>query len=81
MEKSVHNSEVAAVHIPTYRSWIVKMWHFGVDSIATYDKAGFEVTFGEGISDIYRIYTKRKGSKDIVRVEHQEHPNKLLQMH
>jgi hypothetical protein len=37
----------------------------------------FEVTFEEGMSDLYRICTKRtKDSKNkIVRVEHQEYSN------
>ena len=53
------------------------MWHFGVDTIDEYANKGFEVTFEEGMSDLYRIYTKRtKGGKSkIVRVEHQEYPN------
>ena len=53
------------------------MWHFGVDTIDEYTDKEFEVTFEEGMSDLYRIYTKRtKNSKNkIVRVEHQEYPN------
>ena len=35
------------------------MWHFGVDTIQEYTRKEFEVTFGEGISDLYRVYTKR----------------------
>jgi predicted CopG family antitoxin len=35
-------------------------------------------SFEEGVSDVYRIYTKRKGPKNIVRVEHQENPNQAL---
>jgi hypothetical protein len=34
----------------------------------------FQVTFEEGISDVYRIYTKRKDDRNIIRVEHQEYP-------
>jgi hypothetical protein len=78
MEKNVHDSgsSHAIAHIPSYRSWIVKMWHFGVDTCATYDKGEFQVTFEEGMSDLYRVYTKRmEGGKNIVRVEHQENPN------
>jgi hypothetical protein len=63
--------------IPSYRKWIVKMWHFGVDTIDEYTNKAFEVTFEEGMSDLYRIYTKRTkdGKNKIVRVEHQEYPN------
>lgn len=66
-----------AVTIPSYRKWIVKMWHFGVDTIDEYANKEFEVTFEEGMSDIYRIYTKcmKNGKSKIVRVEHQEYPN------
>lgn len=63
--------------IPSYRKWMVKMWHFGVDTIDEYAGKEFEVTFEEGMSDLYRIYTKRtvdkKGKR--IRVEHQEYPN------
>jgi hypothetical protein len=78
MEKSGHNSIIAAAHIPSYRSWIVKIWHFGIDTLDAYGKEGFHVTFEEGISDVYRVYTKRKGSKDIVRLEHQEYPHQAF---
>ena len=62
--------------IPCYNKWIVKMWHFGVDTIDEYGKEEFRVTFEESISDLYRIYTKRmEDGKNIVRVEHQEYPN------
>ena len=35
------------------------MWHFGVDTIQEYTGKEFEVTFGDGISDLFRVYTKR----------------------
>jgi hypothetical protein len=76
--KSRHNSGISAAHIPSYRNWIVKLWHFGIDTLDAYGKDGFHITFEEGISDVYRIYTKRKGSKDIVRLEHQEYPNQAF---
>jgi hypothetical protein len=44
--------------VPSNREWIVKMWHFGVDTIDEYSGREFEVTFEEGKSDLYRIYTK-----------------------
>ncbi len=55
-----------------------ELWHFGIDTLDAYGKNGFHVTFEEGISDVYRVYTKRKGSKDIVRLEHQEYPNQAF---
>jgi hypothetical protein len=65
-----------SIPIPRYTKWIVKMWHFGVDTIDEYGKEEFHVTFEEGMSDLYRIYTKlMKDGKNIVRIEHQEYPN------
>ncbi|MBV9176509.1 MAG: hypothetical protein JO297_05680 [Nitrososphaeraceae archaeon] len=67
--------------IPSYRKWIVKMWHFGVDSIDEYSGKEFHVTFEEGMADLVRIYTKRmaegnnNSNKQKVRVERQEYPN------
>jgi hypothetical protein len=78
IEKNLHrSSSTAAVpQIPPYRAWIVKMWHFGIDTRTTYGKKEFEVTFEEGMVDLYRIYTKRiEDGKNIVRAEHQENPN------
>lgn len=64
------------VTIPRYINWVVTMWHFGVDTVREYTGKEFEVTFGEGISDLYRIYTKRlKDGKNKVRSERQEYPN------
>jgi hypothetical protein len=55
------------------------MWHFGVDTRTSYDKEEFQVTFEEGMLDLYRIYTKRmKDGKNIVRVEYQEYPNQAV---
>jgi hypothetical protein len=39
----------SSVTIPCYRQWIVKMWHFGVDSIDEYTGKEFHVTFEEGV--------------------------------
>jgi hypothetical protein len=72
-------SSIAGSHIPAYRSWTTKMWHFGVDTIDEYTGKEFEVSFEEGMLDLYRIYTKRmKDGKNRVRVEHQEHPNQAF---
>lgn len=70
------NENDDAHNVPSYREWVVKMWHFGVDTIDEFIGNEFEVTFFEGMSDLYRIYSKRmKGGKKKVRVEHQELPN------
>jgi hypothetical protein len=66
----------STVTIPYHRKWIVKMWHFGVDSIDEYTGKEFHVTFEEGMSDLFRIYTTRmENNKQKVRAEHQEYPN------
>jgi hypothetical protein len=77
----VHDLTAPKVSIPRFTTWIVKMWHFGVDTLDEYDKAEFHVTFEEGISDLFRIYTKRmKNKKVIVRAERQEYPNENIMM-
>lgn len=74
VEKHGHGSLVTS--IPSYRKWIVKLWHFGVDTIDEYTGAEFHVTFEEGMSDLYRIYTKRMhDGKKRIREEHQQYPN------
>jgi len=71
-----YDSSSSSFTIPSYNKWIVKMWHFGIDTIDEYGKEEFHVTFEEGMSDLYRIYTKRmEDGKNIVRLEHQEYPN------
>ena len=62
------------VTVPSFRKWIGVMWHFGVDGIDTYDKEAFHVTFEEGVSDIYTIYTKRMKDGTLrPRIERQEY--------
>jgi hypothetical protein len=52
------------------------MWHVGVQRLDEYDREEFHVTFEEGISDLFRNYTKRmKDKRTIVRAERQEYPN------
>jgi hypothetical protein len=47
---------VVSIDIPRYTTWIVKMWHFGFDTLDRYDGEKFHVTFEEGICDLWRIY-------------------------
>ena len=49
-----HNDLHSVISIPRYTKWIVTMWHFGVDTIQEYAGKEFEVTFGDGISDLFR---------------------------
>jgi hypothetical protein len=80
-ESVAHDLNAPRVSIPRFTSWIVKMWHFGVDSLDEYDKEEFHVTFEEGISDLFRIYTKRmKNKRVIVRAERQEYPNEDIML-
>jgi len=70
-----HN-DLHVITIPRYTTWVVTMWHFGVDTIQEYTGKEFEVTFGDGISDLYRVYTKRMTDGRIkVRSESQQHPD------
>jgi hypothetical protein len=80
-ELIAHDLNAPRVSIPRFTTWIVKMWHFGIDSLDEYDKEEFHVTFEEGVSDLFRIYTKRmKNKKLIVRAERQEYPNEDLML-
>jgi hypothetical protein len=73
---SQDNALHSMVTIPRYTKWIVTMWHFGVDTIREYTGKEFEITFGEGISHLYRIYTRcTKDGKNRVRSERQEQPD------
>jgi hypothetical protein len=73
---SKNNGSHPIVTIPRYTKWIVTMWHFGVDTAGEYTGKEFQVTFRDGISDLYRIYSKRmKDGKSRVRSERQEYPN------
>jgi hypothetical protein len=75
-ELIAYDPNLPRASIPRFTTWIAKMWHFGVDFLDEYNKEEFHVTFEEGISDLFRIYTKRKKDKRvIVRAERQEYPN------
>jgi hypothetical protein len=65
-ELIIRNYNASRVVIPRFTTWIVKMWHFGIDTLDEYDKKEFHVTFEEGISDLFRIYTKRMRNKRII---------------
>ncbi|MGC1931322.1 MAG: hypothetical protein WA667_20315 [Candidatus Nitrosopolaris sp.] len=71
-----HNDLHSMITIPRYTKWIVTLWHFGVDTVGEYTGKEFEVTFGDGISDLYRVYTKRmKDGRIRVRSEGQQYPD------
>lgn len=80
-ELIAHDLNAPRILVPRFTTWIVKMWHFGIDSLDEYDKKEFHVTLEEGISDLFRIYTKRmKNNRVIVRAERQEYPNEDVVM-
>jgi hypothetical protein len=64
--------------IPEHNSWIVNIWHFGLDSLNGYAGKESEVTWEDGENALMRIYTKDlKDGKGIrIRTERQEYPNK-----
>jgi hypothetical protein len=67
-----------SIPIPEHGRWIVTLWHFGTDSQnykeLVEDK--YCVTWQEGQNVLGRIYSKKKVSGKIKRIEIQERPNK-----
>jgi hypothetical protein len=66
--------------IPEHTSWIVTMWHFGLDSITEYTGEKFSATWEVGQNALIRAYSKDmkvQGTK--VRLERQENPNKTFE--
>jgi hypothetical protein len=64
--------------IPLFRSWIVTMWHFGRDASVGYAGEKFSIEIGELESILTRLYVKDFGSKNKIRLERQEYPNKTV---
>jgi hypothetical protein len=64
--------------IPEHNSWIVTMWHCGIDSPNEYAGEKFECTWEQGKNALIRIYAKDlKDGKGIrIKRERQEYPNK-----
>lgn len=61
--------------IPDHASWIITMWHFGVDSSVEYSGDKFSVTFEVGQNALIRAYSKiMKDKKTRIRFERQEYP-------
>jgi hypothetical protein len=67
--------------IPDHNTWIVTMWHFGIDSLHEFTGEKFEMTWEEGKNAMIRIYSKdMKGAyKTRIRMERQECPNKTFE--
>lgn len=63
-------------HIPDYKTWIVKMWHFGQDSLTCYTGEMFEMSWGDALG-VFHVYSKNdlpNKKKVSVREEVQECP-------
>jgi hypothetical protein len=61
--------------IPDHMSWIVTMWHFGVDSSITYDREMFYTSWEVAEHALITAYTKKwKDNKTRVRIDKQEYP-------
>jgi len=64
--------------IPLFRNWIVTMWHFGRDASIGYAGEKFSIEIGKLESILIRLYVKDFGSKNKIRLEIQEYPNKTI---
>jgi hypothetical protein len=67
------------IDIPYYGSWIVTMWHIGIDSSKKerYPGPAFEETWDTIKGEMCRVYSKvmKKEKARIIRLERQEYPN------
>jgi hypothetical protein len=69
----------SSILIPNYMTWIVTMWHFGVDSSIEYTGEKFSTSWTLAQNALIAIYSKQwKDGKYKIRVERQEYPGKPL---
>lgn len=61
--------------IPNCLTWITTMWHFGRDSLTTYNGEMFEISWGDALG-LFRVYSKEIGKKTRIRKELQEYPRR-----
>ncbi len=67
------------VIIPNYMTWIVTMWHFGVDSSIEYTGERFSASWKVAQNALIAVYSKQwKDGKYRIRGERQEYPGKPL---
>ena len=73
-------SPLPQILIPNHSSWIVTMWHFGIDSLSEYAGEKFEMTWEDGEHALLRIYSKdmKEGNGIRIRRERQEYPGVRL---
>src|SRR6476620_3118863 len=66
--------------IPIHMSLIVKIWHFGQDTLTGYSGEKFKSTWEDSLNVFHHIYSKEYGNKKMkMRKEVQEYPNKPLE--
>ena len=65
--------------IPSYKNWIVTMWHIGRDGKITYSGETFSIKWEIAKNTIIQIYSKQyRNGKRRIRMERQEYPNKKM---
>jgi DNA-binding transcriptional ArsR family regulator len=77
VEEQLRSKVLNLIDIPYYGSWIVKMWHIGVDSSQRYTGPAYEETWDHITGVMYRVYVKlmKKEKTRVLRLERQEYPN------
>lgn len=73
------NSETYIPSIPSYKHWIITMWHLGRDSLTRYSGQKFDIEFQSAHGVIIRAYSKQWKNKNKIRMEVQEYPNKPIE--
>ena len=69
----------SSILISNYMTWIVTMWHFGVDSSIEYTGERFSASWTVAQNASIAIYSKQwKDGEYRIRVERQEYPGKSL---
>ena len=68
--------------VPSYKDWIVKMWHIGADSLRRYSGESISLKWEIAQNVIIQIYSKKfRDGKRRIRMERQEYPNdKILNL-
>ncbi len=75
----VYNKSNEELSIPSYKNWIVTMWHFGRDAQTDYYGEKFSVTVENAQGILTRAYVKEIKNKKRIRLERQEYPQKSLE--
>jgi DNA-binding transcriptional ArsR family regulator len=73
-------ANLSHIDIPHSGSWIVVMWHVGMDSKERYTGETYEESWKNITGETHRIYAKllKKEKKRVLRLERQEYPNNPL---